>query len=241
MNVNVVYPVPLDAWDTFRPHVAEFCRTWQEFPPGAPCTLVCVCRGGLPQGDQLSPFIPLGNVRFVPYDGNGFDIGAHQYFAFQAGDAFNVNVSTRVFFHRPGWLAKLLESRHYFGPGLFGTAVSVETGVLHFRTHCYGIDAPVFRRYPDLINSRERTFEFEHARNNHPRGSFLQWAMNQGDLAAACVYWDGGWRPSEWFNRPNIWRKGDESNLLVFDHHTRSFLNSPPGVRDFLSRATGTL
>jgi hypothetical protein len=218
----IALPVPLDAWDTFRVDVEHFCETWRQFPPGADCTLFAMCCGFDPDSEVKKVFEGLP-VEYARYDGQGKDIGAHQHLAFQIGEAFQISMSTRTFFHREGWLAKILESRNYFGPGLFGTAVSRETGILHFRTHCYAMEAGYFRRYPQLINSKNQTFAFEHGAFNNPVGSLLNWAKAQGDMAVACVYWDGGWRETEWFDRPEIFRTGKQENLLVFDRHTALF------------------
>lgn len=218
----IVIPVPLDVWDTYRPTVQRFCDTMRQFSPGAPFTLFAMCCRSDPDSEVREIFhgIP---TEFARYDGTGCDIGSHQHAAFQLGDAFQVSVSTRTYFHREGWLAKMLEAHDYFGPGLFGTAVSRETGVLHFRTHCYGMESGYFRRYPYLVNSRNQTFAFEHGAFNHPVGSLLNWAKSQGDMAVACVYWDGAWREHEWFNRPDIFRTSSQSNLLVWDRHTELF------------------
>lgn len=215
----VVYPLPLDNWHTFRPNVKQFCDSWRAHPPGTEVTLFAMCCRSDPDSEVREIFRELPVV-FSRYDGSGFDIGAHQHCAFEIGEAFALNVSTRTFFHREGWYAQLNKARDYFGPGLYGVAVSRETSVLHFRTYCYGMEAGYFRRYPHLINSRNMTFAFEHGAFNHPEGSLLNWAQKQGDMATACVYWDGGWRKDEWFSRPEIFRTGQQSNLLAFDRHT---------------------
>lgn len=243
----IVYPLPLDSWEIFRPDVERFCETFQKFPPGADCTLAAMCCSRWPTGEEMEIFRQLPvKVEFFRYDGKGYDIGAHQHFAFQAGNAFCVNVSTRVYFHREGWLKKMLESRDYFGPGLFGTAVSREVGYkvsfdrlrIHFRTHCYGIEASELRDYPLLINTRERGFMLEHGACDNPEGTFLEWCSRRPQNAIACVFWDGAWRPNEWFDRPNQFRMGDQSNLLVFDKHTLIFEKETKEEREFLTNNT---
>jgi len=211
----------------FRLNIEHFCETWRCYPPGNHCILRAMCCKFDPDAEVREIFRGLP-VEFARYDGAGYDIGAHQHCAFEIGDAFQLSVSTRTFFHREGWLAQLLKARDYFGPGLFGVAVSRETGILHFRTYCYGMEASDWRDYPHLINSRNMTFAFEHGAFNHPSGSLLNWAMHRPHMAVACVYWDGGWREREWFDRPEIFRTGNQSNLLAFDRHTEIWRGLSP-------------
>lgn len=231
----IVYPLPLDNWELFRPDAKRFCDTFRQFPPGADCRLAVMCNSRWPTDEEKEMFKDMGcEIEYLRYDGNGYDIGAHQFFAHQAGDVFCVNVSTRVYFHREGWLKKIMEARDYFGHGLFGTAASREYGVgvvrdrerVHFRTHCYGIEASEMRDYPNVIDSKDMSFMFESGAYNNPLGTFLEWCSARPQNAIACVYWDGGWRPHEWFGRPNTFRLGDQSNLLVFDRHSLVFEKS---------------
>jgi hypothetical protein len=215
----VCYPLPLENWHDFRANVIQFCDSWRAHPPGADCTLFAMCCRYEADSEVREIFRELP-VEFSRYDGGGFDIGAHQHCALEIGDAFQIGVSSRTFFHREGWLKKVLEVREYFGPGLFATAVSLETGVQHFRTYFYGMETAEWRQYPHLIGSKETTFAFEHAAYGRQDMCILNWAKGRPHMAIAAVNWDGGWRETEWFFRPNIFRLGDQSNLLAFDRHT---------------------
>lgn len=245
--IYIVYPLPLDSWELFKPDVERFCETFWKYPPGTDCTLAVVCCSRWPTEEEKLLFSSLtAKVEYFRYDGKGCDIGAHQHFAFQAGNAFCVNLSTRVYFHREGWLKKLLEARDYFGPGLFGTAVSREYGVgvtrdrerVHFRTHCYGIEASEMREYPNLINSKDASFMFESGAYNNPLGTFAEWCSARPQNAIACVFWDGAWRPNEWFDRPNQFRMGTQENLLIFDRHTLIFDKATPEEREAFTNRT---
>ncbi len=244
---SIVYPLPLDNWELFEPDVMRFCETFRTFPPQADCRLIVMCCSRYPNHEEKRLFANLGvRVQFHRYDGAGYDIGAHQHFAHEAGNDFCVNISTRVYFHREGWLKKIMEARDYFGPGLFGTAASREVGHkvsrdrlrIHFRTHCYGIEASELREYPLLVNTRERGWMLEHGAFDHAEGTFLEWCQRRPQNAIACVFWDGAWRPEEWFDRPNQFRMGDQSNLLVFDRHTLLFESHDDGMKAFLTNNT---
>lgn len=241
----IVFPLPLDNWELFKPDVQRFCETFRKFPPGADSKLAVMCNSRWPTDEEKGMFSGIENVEYLRYDGPGFDIGSHQYFAHQYGKGFCVNVCTRVYFNREGWLKKILEARDYFGPGLFGTAVFKEYGVgvvrdrerVHFRTHCYGIEASELREYPLLIDSKDASFMFESGAYNNPLGTFMEWCSARKHNSISCVFWDGAWRSNEWFQRPNIFRMGDQSNLLVFDRHSLIFDKATPEERDaFTSR-----
>jgi hypothetical protein len=55
------------------------------------------------------------------------------------------------------------------------------------------------------------------------------------------VTWDGEWRRKDWRTPQNIFRRGDQSNLLVCDHHTEIYtaLTDPVAIRQHQNLANG--
>lgn len=216
----ISYPVPMDNWETFKPDVEQFTTTWRAHPPGWDNYLLfaMVCNDTVSRHFE-SMMTGIDRV-YRHYDGGGCDIGCHLHAADSCGDNFLIGLSTRVYFHRAGWINHLMQAREQFGPGLYATALSRETGRLHCRTHCFGMDAALLREYPFRINSRTRGYFFESGNDGNPEGSFLNWCQKQG-YTCKVVYWDGVHDIVDGMKPDNIFRKGDQSNLLVFDRHTK--------------------
>jgi hypothetical protein len=228
----IIYPVPLDNWETFKPDVERFCSTWKEFEPGCECDLFFQVPSSNFPPDSFMRLIDSSRTYWVPYEGNGADIGAHQHFAHAIRDRVMVCLSARVHFHRAGWLKRLVDVWDEFGPGLYGTAATREPGKLCLRTHCYMIRSDDFQAYPHVINTRSRGHFFEWGDGN-PDGSFTSWYRNRGGHTRV-VYWDST-SDMEWLAQDNIFRRGDQSNLLVWDRHTKLWADSSPHHQRVLS------
>jgi hypothetical protein len=219
MKPGIIYPIPLDNWDVFRPFVERFCKSWKDHGPGIDHHIYAVCTRLVT--DEVKSLFDGMPVVWVDYHGNGCDIGAFQHVAhmFRDTDLFMVCCVTRVYAFKPGWLSKLISARNTHGPGLYGTSASKEGGNLHCCCRCYGMDASTFARYPTQITSREQGVFFEIG-----EGCLLDWYENEG-MKCKMVYQDGVWDKREWFSRPNIFRDGDQSNMLVWDKHSDIYAN----------------
>jgi len=223
--IRVVYPIPNESpevWEIFKPAVERFCATWRKFPPGCECELVPVLFGDDPTGKCTQYFHGLPVDAFQEYRGGGCDIGAAQWVAVDSepGD-FLVALTSRVYFHRPNWLDFLRIARELYGKGLYGTSASMEGGIAHCCTRCYAMDCSMWNSYPFLIESRDQGTFFEVGANN-PIGSLNDWVEAIG-LPTLMVYGDGVRPKPYWFSPENIFRRGDQSNLLVWDKHTLAY------------------
>lgn len=221
----IIYPVPMDNWSTFKTDVERFAATFQQFELGCDAILFLMvppCEDDQLKAEVSSLFDGI-NYQLRPYSGRGADIGAHQCASFQLDDRPMVCLSSRVHFHRAGWLKRLMDCWNDFGPGLYGTAATREPGRLCLRTHCYMLGSYDFQRYPHVINSRSRGHFFEWGDHN-PDGSLTDWYQSLGGMTRV-VYWDSC-SDVEWLAQDNIFRRGDQSNLLVWDRHTELWKNS---------------
>ncbi len=223
--INVVYPVPnetAEVWDIFKPFVERFVTTWKKHGPGVDCSLVPVLFGPDDTNTVYDLFEGLPIDQFEYYQGSGCDIGAAQWIAsLSEPDDFVVALTTRVYFHSPRWLDKMMWARRLLGPGLYGTSASMEGGKLHCCTRCYGMEAKLWNAYPHLIDTRDLGTSFEVGRDN-PVGPLSDWVEDFG-FPACIVYRCGAFRKPLWLTPANIFRKGDQSNLLVWDKHTDAY------------------
>jgi hypothetical protein len=146
---------------------------------------------------------------------------------------FMIGMTSRCYFHRPGWLSKLVEARNQYGPGLYGLCANRETHLLHICCRCYAIDSDDFKSYPYVLNSRMMGFAFETG-DGVPIGPAHVWMQKQGK-AAKVVMWDGVYDEPEWFTPNNRWRHGDQSNVLVWDKHTDAYANASPEEKERLA------
>jgi len=236
VTIKVVYPVPNDnpeVWALFRDKVVRFTDSWRQFGPGFQCDLVPVLFADDPTGKVTNLFHGLPIEQFEQYDGAGCDIGAAQWVAEASEpDDFIVALTSRVYFHRSGWLNHLKEARELYGPGLYGTSASLEGGRLHCCTRCYSMDAEIWNAYPTVIHSRDLGTYFEVGHNN-PLGPLSDWVESIG-RPAYMVYWSGVRRKPHWTTPDNIFRKGNQEDLLVWDKHTDAYRDADHAEKERL-------
>jgi glycosyltransferase involved in cell wall biosynthesis len=220
MKIVLAYLIPIDDWAAYGISARKFSDTYRLFPPGVEHQLVVVCCNG-PASDQLTQLFKGSPATFAIYRGGGWDCGAAQETAQTADCDFLVIANARVYFQRAGWLRRLAEARVEFGEGLYGASASYETlpfvpGELnpHIRTSFYGYNPKIFRQYPHLIDSRDKCYKFESGAWN-----FTRWFQARGN-PCRMVTWDGCYEKQEFRKPPNVFRKGDQSNLIIRDGQT---------------------
>jgi hypothetical protein len=234
VRIVLAYLVPIDAWHTYSRSAERFVQTYKQFPPQIEHELLVVCCNG-PHAAGYGPATTLFKglaSRFATYDGGGWDIGAGQSIAHRVDADFLVCANAGVYFHRAGWLRRFAEARMEHGEGLYGASASYEPSPFvqgrlnpHIRTSFYGCNPETFRQYPFKIDSREKSFKFEAG-----EWSFTQWFEQQG-LPAYLVTWDGSYQKQDFRKPPNVFRKGDQSNTLVYDRYMEMFALADPQLR----------
>jgi hypothetical protein len=216
-----------DVWEKFKPDVERFIRTWKEFPPGVFCDLCVLSCVEKATKTILEMFtgLPQCQVWFDTYPGLGMDLGAQQHLSRNCElGAFQVNFTTRAYFHRKDWLLKLVRERLQHGPMLYGMSSSWEGGKFHICTRGHAYDTDDFNLYPHTIESRDQGVFFECG-----DGSLTDW-------------FDGLRYPSSMvasFNGPgsrNKFRQGDQSNMLVWDRHTLLWADASPEEKERLTK-----
>ena len=216
----MAYMIPIDHWEAYGASARRFSETYQHFPPEADHELLVMCCNG-PVSESVTSLFRCVGARFETYRGGGWDCGAGQEAAKLADCDFLVCANARVYFTRPGWLRRFVDARAEHGEGLYGATASYESlpyvpGEFnpHIRTSFYGCNPSTFRQFPFRVESREDCFKFESG-----AWSFTRWFEERGE-PCLMVTWDGCYDRQNFRNAPNIFRKGDQSNLIVRDRHT---------------------
>ena len=241
MKASIVYVHPIVMSDGYDPSIEEisgtydecarrFVKTYKEFPAGYDHELVVVFTGAWANPDQLAIYENLP-IRPMMYSGSGWCSGAHQHASMYITSDIAFYSSNRTYFVRSGWLARLMEARMKHGYGLYGTMTSFHMSK-HIRTNFYGLDPAYFRNTEHKFESREDTWKLEHG----------EWNISQFHAknfpASKMVTWDGEYSMDDWRKPDNIFRRGDQSNLLVRDRHTDIFDKDTPEHREYIGRVT---
>lgn len=198
------------------PKTADYCSrfvaTYLEYPPEMPHETIVVCNGGPLPRDVALQFDTL-RCSFLPrVNDPGWDISAYQHIAHNFDCDMLLCFGESVYFHRPGWLKKLVEAWEMHGPGMYGLFSSnlVRT---HLNTTAFVTAARPLRNYPRPNNRADR-YNFEH-------GEHAYWRYVKSlEMPVKLVTWDGVWDPIQWRAPRNILWRETQNNCLAFCSHT---------------------
>jgi len=249
--VKIIYPVPMESpevWATFKPFVERFCHSMRNTKTGCDYKVAPILN--IPKDTdtrkQFEEFLPLfdgipieaggpaaNDLGAFAYHGQGCDFGSYQHYAKHVAteNEFMVCMTTRCFAWKAGWLRRLVECREKHGLGLYGTSASREGGRLHVCTRAFGMDSDVWKQYPHTIDSRDQGTFVEIF-----GGNLMEWHWSKG-LPAYVVNWTAETcEPNRYFEPDNIYRLGDQSNLLVKDKHSLIYDEASPERKKELER-----
>lgn len=219
MRIALAYLIPIDEWRSYGTCATRFADTLQRFPPQIEHELHVVCCNGDATEELRNLFAGIP-CRFAEYRGKGRDCGAAQSMARQVDCDFLVCANAGVYFHRAGWLKRFVEARNEHGKGVYGATASFESFPYvagrrnpHIRTSFFGCNPRTFRDFPCPIDSRDKCLRFECGDWN-----FTRWCEDR-DEPGYLVTWDGCYASGEFRSGANVFRKGDQSNLLIRDRH----------------------
>lgn len=255
MKTVLIYCFPLDARETFEPFARRYVESYLKYPPGCEHELLVVFNNGYPTEQDAEIFWPIKNYTTVKIFSDGLDIGCAQAVAeylqdaADAGDAdgqfdFAVFSTSRVYFHREGWLKRLVEAREKYGDGLYGATGSYECPNgepekfpnPHMRTVLYGCNpkhmAELASIYP--VTDRASAHSFEAGDHN-----FSRWFKEKG-MPVKMVTWAGEWDEPYW-RAPHgcFFRQSNQSNILCWDKWTDHYRDASPEEKRRLERITG--
>ncbi len=171
--------------------------------------------------DDTNGFMEVLRPEYLRYDSGGWDCGAWQFAGRNVEADLLVCFNSSTYITGGGWLRKFVEAVEEHGDGLYGPLTSYEV-FPHVRTPCMIFQPHVINDYPHEVKSREDTYRFECLRWPDGTGTFTEWVREKG-LQTRLVTWDGSYDVPQWRDPPNIFRRGDQSNLITKDRHCQAY------------------
>lgn len=201
----------------------RFERTYKQFKPEAPHELVVVRCGKNPNPPQI-----MFGDKFIDNPGQGWDCGTYQRVAPQLDCDIAVFMATPVYFWRHWWLERMLTGWSMHGPGLYGPMASFEN-TYHLRTSCIMCRPKLLTEFwTRPINTHLECSNFEQ--------SFSALVI-AGGTTCKLVTWDGFYDHKDWRKPPNVFRRGDQTNCVMWDRHVDIYRNADKDQRERLEMA----
>lgn len=203
----------------------KFLDTFLQFPPNYPHQLIIINCNGEPKDDLFGAVAS----RCIRYDGGGWDCGAYVDAAQKLDCDLMICFNSRTYFHRKDWIQPFINALDEYGPGIYSPSASREVRP-HLRTPCIAFTPEIVRRYPIQVNDRGACCKFEHS-----DGNIAEWAIASG-YPALMVNPTGLYPRDKWREGENIFRRGDQSNVVVFDRHTDGYSSASESDKKLLGR-----
>lgn len=208
----------------------RFYNAYREFTPTIPHDLIIV-RCGATEGATDFDAIATHYMRF---DGYGSDCATYHAVVRVLDYDLVVCMNTLAYPWRPFWLQPFVEAFKTHGKGVYGATASYESHP-HLRTPCIAFHPDIIREYPFRTINREDSVQFESGANN-----ISAWAFRIG-YPVVLVTVDGRYFLGDWRKPKNIFRRGDQSNCLIWDRHTDLYRDADPITKQHLAYAADTL
>jgi len=218
MKIHVVYVVAGNIPGAppgilYRPGFDRFVKTFSEFTePTDRFDVVFVnSNGGMT--DEMRAQIPFAFTE-IEYNEIGWDIGAQQGAAEKLPPSdWMICFSSWGYFTKKGWIERYIKAIDLNMDSLYGSMSSMENGA-HIRGTGYCCKIGSMLEYPNRSTTRDKSFGVESG-----PGSLTNFFQNKKD-GAFMITWDGIYA-YDFFRKPeNIFRKGDQSNLINRDKHS---------------------
>jgi hypothetical protein len=204
---------------------SRFFETYQKFKPSIPHRLGVINCGKIdPTHFHEKP----ADEQFF-YTGTGWDTGALQQISKGLDCDLIVCFNSFAYFWRHNWLEPVVEAFHKHGHGVYGFTASFEI-TPHLRSPAICFSPIVINSYPHLIDSRNKTRLFESFQLN-----FSLWAISNL-YPVLLVTANEVCRIHQWRTPPNIFRRGDQSNCLVWDRHTDIYASASQEEKALLEK-----
>ena len=233
MNTTLLYTRVLGKSDQsapepsyYKPYERRFLRTYKQFRPTIPHDLL-ICNCGVDSGaDNVFDSVSTNQVY---YNGPGWDIGAFQTVGQKIESDIVFCFASPAYFWRLNWIEPILAAAQRFGPGLYGPMSSNENSP-HLRTIAIAFHPKIMRDFPMKVDTRQKTCLAESC-----QGGLTSWAIQAG-FPVFLVTESGTFNPKNWREPCDVFRKGDQTNCLVWDRHADIYISSDYPTRKYLER-----
>lgn len=249
MKPVLVYIYALDGAEGYCEMAHRFISTYRKFPPGHDHDTVIVCNGREPSLEAMQILGGLPNATFFPHDDSGQDIGGYIAACKTLPGRVVLCCGGSVYFHRAGWLARMMDVWNRHGPGFYGSQSSYEV-TPHLNTTGFWCPSGLLSSYPYPVVTKEDRYNFEHGKANlsqnidRPdlRTSRAIWRIaNRSGMPVRFVTWDGEYEWWDWRKPPEIFRRGEQRNLLLWWKLTDHYWESPLAHQRIFARGADTL
>lgn len=228
MKVSVVF-VRVVTKPEYRHGEQRLLDSYLKFDAGHSHDLVIIDRCGDSPDD-----IESAKAKHVRYDGGGWDCGAWLWASRNIQSELLCCFNSSCQITGDGWLNKFVDAVETNGLGLYGPLTSYEI-IPHVRTPCMIFQPHVIQDYPMEVQTREDTYRFESMGWPNGTPNFTQWVRARGQKTML-VTWDGVYDLPQWRDPPNIFRRGDQSNLIIKDRHCEAYEVSNAAGKQMLER-----
>lgn len=223
MRIAIIY-IAVTHGPNLIDYSARYAATYGLFHPGYDHQTIVSCNGGRLSFEAEMLFSQIPNCTFYPRgNDDGWDISAYRDIANHTDAEILVCFGESIYFHRAGWLKRIMAERDFHGPGMYGFFSSYLVRP-HLNTTAFVCDAALLRR-SRLIYDKQTRYNFEHGENSFWRSVYLK------GKAVKLVTWDGSYDFPFWRKPQNILWRGDQSNCLVFCNHTERYAAAPPETK----------
>jgi hypothetical protein len=205
----------------------RFLSSYKRFRPTIPHDLIVVNCG---KHDEFSDFDDVV-FAYAYYDGLGSDCGTYQAVASVLDYDFVLCCNTLAYFWRHNWLEPIVKAFEKHGKGIYGVTGSYEHHP-HLRTPCIGVSPEVLRAYPHKIDTRQKCIGFESGEDN-----LTLWAERCHYPTLLVTAESGVLGHNDWRKPANIFRRGNQSNCLVWDRHTLVYAEADADTKKALEHA----
>lgn len=238
MNVELVYVFPLSGAGEFYDYACSFLESYHQFPPDYPHSTTIVCNGARVTSETTALFGSLPEVKFLEHDNSGYDIGGFIAASKQSVAELIVCLGSSSCFFRSGWLNRMVEARIKHGPGVYGSSTSFQE-MPHINTTGFWCDPIFLASYPWPVISQADRYSFEQNKPQ-PNRPFWKFVHSLGKRALL-VTWCGEYEWWDWRKPANIFRMGDQSNMLVHWRFSDHWRNYDPNTKLEISRITNNI
>lgn len=231
-SINVCY-IYLPGCAGHRNCAWRFVMSLKKHHPAIAYRFTVICQGAVFDGKDI--FGELGDYEVFHHDDSGWDIGGYLAFAPHCHEEWLYCFGGPSYVRHDGWLDRMAEAANKYGVGIYGTAATYEVRP-HLNTSGFMTNPKLLALYPNHVVDKRGRYEFEHG-----YGAFWMMLSRLNLPAYMVTTQPGEYSWPDWRLPPNIYRRGDQSNLLSYFTHADNYDAASPGMKQGLAHISDTL